>query len=409
MTDKKISDLDVASALDGTELLEVVQGDNVQTTAQDIADLAVIPTTLPPSGPAGGVLDGDYPNPSDLAADVVDTLQLVDEAVTEAKIDPTLLAELRALALGAPYSNANLLSSTNPASNDAPYVSRTGCQYYIAQGNVAFKTNSRKGVVTALTPSTLSGSTRGGAIYLGNTLHQVLFFGGGGFILMDVDNDSFGTLVAPTSWGQISAAYHAGSGYVYYASSDKPRRCLVDGTSNSAGDAVTGTPSRVCIVGDFLFILDDTGAGASKVWKYDTTAWPTRGSAITLGGDTALYSGLAAHTTLSYLLVGGFDGTLLVVNPTTLATVATITLSGVTGRITQYTIYDATADRIYAIDATGKVWVIDGASPFTVLGYILPYNETPTLGVLAGLTYDGDLGFLTTRINGSSFCYRHRA
>ncbi len=47
MTDKKISQLSAASALDGTELVEVVQsGDNAQTTAQAIADLFVEDTTV---------------------------------------------------------------------------------------------------------------------------------------------------------------------------------------------------------------------------------------------------------------------------------------------------------------------------------------------------------------------------
>ncbi len=41
MTDKKISQLDAAAALDGTELVELVQsGANKRTTAQAIADLA---------------------------------------------------------------------------------------------------------------------------------------------------------------------------------------------------------------------------------------------------------------------------------------------------------------------------------------------------------------------------------
>ena len=41
MSNLKISELNAAAALDGTELVECVQdGANVQTTAQDIADLA---------------------------------------------------------------------------------------------------------------------------------------------------------------------------------------------------------------------------------------------------------------------------------------------------------------------------------------------------------------------------------
>ena len=41
MADKTISDLDAAAGLDGTEVVELEQdGDSVQCTAQDIADLA---------------------------------------------------------------------------------------------------------------------------------------------------------------------------------------------------------------------------------------------------------------------------------------------------------------------------------------------------------------------------------
>jgi len=42
---------------------------------------SAIPTTLPPSGRAGGVLQGSYPNPSGLAADSVGGTQIIDGGV----------------------------------------------------------------------------------------------------------------------------------------------------------------------------------------------------------------------------------------------------------------------------------------------------------------------------------------
>jgi len=45
-----------------------------------------IPNALPPDGPAGGVLQGTYPNPSGLAGDSVGAAQIVDGSVAQAEL-----------------------------------------------------------------------------------------------------------------------------------------------------------------------------------------------------------------------------------------------------------------------------------------------------------------------------------
>ncbi len=318
-------------------------------------------------------------------------------------------AILRGLCLCVPFGSAHSLAGKHPTTSDAPYVSRTGCHYGIQQTAVLYKTHSRKGLVTALTPSTLAGGTRGQVIYAGDVLHQIVISGSTGFIVMDVDNDSFGSIVNPTGWGQTWIQYHVGSGYLYYAGTDRPRRCTLAGGSVSAGTALAGTCGRMCLVGDLLFVIDDGAAIATKVYKYDTASWGTQGASITLGGDCNLDSGLAHHTGNGYLLVGEYDGTILVVNPTTLATVATITLSGVAARVTQHIIYDATVDRIYALDALGKLWVIDGTT-YAIIGYCLPSDGVSVTAMTNGaLIYDPDAGLLTVRSYDNTIVYRFRA
>lgn len=59
-------------------------------TRDELAD-DVIPTTLPPDGPAGGDLDGRYPNPK-IRNGAVGTLSVVDGAITTAKMQSTGVA-----------------------------------------------------------------------------------------------------------------------------------------------------------------------------------------------------------------------------------------------------------------------------------------------------------------------------
>jgi hypothetical protein len=52
-----------------------------RTAALESKSGSNIPTTLPPSGPAGGVLTGTYPNPSGLANDSVGGSNIVDHSI----------------------------------------------------------------------------------------------------------------------------------------------------------------------------------------------------------------------------------------------------------------------------------------------------------------------------------------
>jgi len=279
------------------------------------AKLSGAPTSLPPSGAAGGSLSGTYPNPG-IASLAVGTAHLADAAVTDAKVASGIAyAKLSGAPSSLPPSGAagGSLSGSypNPGIADNAVTSAKIANSTVAAEDVAFSyagSASKGGAASDLactdcvTSAEISGS--------GASSGQVLKYSGGNVVWAA---DAGLTLPAFPSASSgvgtdIFTVTNSGSGRAFHAVASSDTAIWAQSTSGIGIDARSSSNSAIVAT-------STTGHGVSASTSSGANA-AVYGAAVATGGtgvEGVGYVGVEARASASglyglFATAHGFDG-----------------------------------------------------------------------------------------------------
>ncbi len=321
---------------------------------------------------------------ADVVAGSIGTTQLTNLGVTGGKIAAGTIDQTKFTSLGIQISSFSVATGTLPGNVQGCYLNG---YFYQPSSSRLNKFDAKTGLLAASVapPSAATFPAAGGGAKYNASLNKIVCALSGGFALYDPTNDTFGSLIAPTGWGQAGVAYDSVSAFIYYSTltGNRLARCDTAGANQSNGGTWTNGGFETFVSGTFVFGIENNSPSAGKLWKYTIASWPTLGTSLTLAGVTNITGARMCQTAGGLLAIPVGTAGVQFVNPTTMTSSAIVSLGGTTG--TQSVVYDSAHDHVIASDGGSKIWVIN-ATTFAVILGVVPVASA----VNAGLGYDTD-------------------